>query len=152
MENINKEFQEVINKHLPSAVGDELKSVLEQGKEDALKVVVLEKELDYLQKNELKRRKELDDAILKLSSHKDLDKRMIELEEKERNLKISALNVELSAEKRISSTLISTLSGLVRNTEYRTSAMVNLPYTNSSNGNTTTSYNPTKDDKTQTAV
>lgn len=142
MEMIQKEIQEAINKNLPSAVGDELKLVLEKAKSDASEVSNLTTQLKRKTEESVAFDKENQKLRQKLSKHDELDTKKLALDEQECNLVIKELTFELNAEKRLNVSLDKALLGLVRNTEFKSTSMTPLPYSNSSSGYTNTGYAP----------
>lgn len=104
---------------MPSKVGDELKKLLEQGKNDAAKVIQLTNQNIELSKT-------ISTLNEKLTNYAKLDERNATLEarekkvaEDERQIELKTLQYQLEAEKSKTQFTKDIALGLVRNTEYR---------------------------------
>jgi len=119
MENLSKEIQELIVKHLPSELGETLRNLLASAANDAQALQDARAYIKQTGEITANLSAQVGELSTQLERHKNIDARMRELEESERNRKIFQLETELAAEKRITSVLDQTLGKLVRNTEYR---------------------------------
>lgn len=123
---LNKKIEDAIKDSMPSKVGDELKKLLEQGKNDAVKVIQLNNEITDLKKN-------LHSQLTKLQEYAKLDERNATLEarekkvaEDERQIELKTLQYQLEAEKAKTEFTKNVALGLVRNTEYRRKLFDNI--------------------------
>lgn len=120
---ISKDIQEVINQQLPSAVGEVLRKRLEQAEEDAKALTAYKNEL--AQKN--KKINELSEQVVDLQQtirdHAALDIREKTIADRERELKVTLLEGQLAAANDKTQFAKEVALGLVRNVEYRQSAM-----------------------------
>jgi len=114
---IEHDIQESIQKNLPAHVGDVLKTRLEKADADAKAVASLTTQAEELRATASKA---MDASHKAQEEHKAMDEREAAAKEAERDLRVKVLEIELFAEKRISTTLTDVLSRLVRNTDYRT--------------------------------
>lgn len=124
---IRKDISDAIEKNMPSAVGEELQKLLEQAKKDALDVVTLKAMVAQWKLQAEGLMAENQSLREKLMEHAAIDKRTEVVAERERNLTVRELQQELAAEKRISAHGLDITSRLVRNTEYRSTSMGNMP-------------------------
>jgi hypothetical protein len=117
--NINKELQDIIQKNLPQAVGEELRIRLEQAGQAESDVKSF-KEANRILTKDLNNWKENYDRLKEeMKGHMALDAREKEIAHREFELDLTLSKASLSTEKQMSKTLTDVLMGLVRNTEYR---------------------------------
>lgn len=125
------EIKTIIEKHLPSQVGDVLKKTLEQAEKDAIKVNQQEQSL--INKNHT-----ITELEKEIAKYQKFDERNATLEAREktvsdgeRNLKISTLEFQIQCEREKAEFSKQVALGLVRNTEYRKNIFdnQNTPYT-----------------------
>lgn len=116
---MTEEIKAIIEKSLPAQVGDVLKQRLEQAEKDAVKVRLQEEALQSKNAAIAKLEKQVAD-------YKKMDERNAALEAREkavtdgeRNLKVSTLEFQLTAEKEKTQFSKDVALGLVRNTEYK---------------------------------
>lgn len=116
---LNKKIEDAIKESMPSKVGDELKKLLEQGKNDAAKVI-------HLTNQNIDLSRTIDLLNTKINEYAKLDERNSALEarenkviEDEREIKLKTLQYQLDAEKEKTQFSKEVALGLVRNTEYR---------------------------------
>jgi len=116
---LNDEMKATIEKQLPAEMGKMLKGLLNDAEklktkyENSLSELKLYKEKDNVS---TKRIYELESVVSKCS---DLTKKEEELKERERNIKIEILEIELAEANKRSSTAIWELSLLFKNRTYR---------------------------------
>lgn len=118
---MEKEILELIERDLPNHVGNVLKKKIEQADKDAATIEIQSKEIVIYKKNVSTLMKHGAEMQAELDIHTKLDDKIQALEERERNLKISILQIELEAEKYKTTFMNSVTMGLVRNVEYRQS-------------------------------
>lgn len=123
---LNKKIEDAIKDSMPSKVGDELKKLLEQGKNDAAKVIQLTNQNIYLSRT-------IDLLNNKINDYAKLDQRNATLEarekkvaEDERQIELKTLQYQLEAEKSKTEFTKNVALGLVRNTEYRRKLFDNI--------------------------
>lgn len=92
---ITEDLQKKINEHLPQAVGEELRKVLEKAKEDSGLVETLQNDKKYLDSCLSEKRKEIDELRGQLSKHQELGKREEAVKKREDALEISDLRLKL---------------------------------------------------------
>lgn len=119
------EIKAIIEKSLPAQVGEVLKKRLQQAEQDAISVKDLQEQTIILKKH-------CTDYVNEINQYKKLDERNAAIEareraviEGERNLQISHLQFQLSAEKSKAEFSRDLAMGLVRNVEYRNSIYSN---------------------------
>lgn len=116
---LNKELQELYEKHLPNQIGVALKRKLEQAEKDAAELSSLKQVHEKLQKeneslvNELKQHKSIDEKLA------EIETKSKEVEEREKKIGIDELKYQLAAEKEKTQFTRDVAMGLVRNVEYR---------------------------------
>lgn len=116
---LNKELQELYEKHLPNQIGIALKNKLEQGEKDATELSLLKQSYEKLRKeklsldNELKQHKSIDEKLA------EIETKSKEVEEREKKIGIDELKYQLAAEKEKTQFTRDIAMGLVRNVEYR---------------------------------
>lgn len=116
---LNKELQELYEKHLPNQIGVVLKRKLEQAEKDAAELSSLKQSYEKLQK-------EKESLVNELKQHKSIDEKLAEIETKsqevearEKKIGIDELKYQLAAEKEKTQFMRDIGMGLVRNVEYR---------------------------------
>lgn len=115
------EINKAIEKDLPNQVGENLRKILEQGKQDADKVIQLtrvnQNQLETIGRHEatIKEYQKFD------SRNAELEAREKAVKDKETQQKIDELTYQLAAEKDKTTFSQNVAMGLVRNTEYRKS-------------------------------
>lgn len=122
MKNINESLAKIIKESLPEAVGSELKKRLTEADEMQ---VELTKNAAQLKRNqiiiaELQSLKTNKEELNRITVDLEAKRKIVEKENKE--LIIKDLQYQLNAEKRVSQAYDIILRGLVRNTEYKSSA------------------------------
>lgn len=127
MASMLEQLADVVKNHLPATVGAELQTVLKKGELDAEQVRTLTGALESTRRERDSSTSRLHDAEAQLKKHAELRAREIVVEEKERNLRIKELELELAAEKRVSGFATDTVLRLVRNVEYRNSTLSQVP-------------------------
>jgi len=116
---MQEEFKAIIEKNLPAQVGEVLKTRLEKADRDSNTVKV--------QNDQIGKLKETVDSLENtIREYREFDKRNSELEtrlrevaDKERNVKIATLEYQLNSEKEKTQFSKDVALGLVRNTTYR---------------------------------
>ena len=119
MSTLDKEITEVIEKNLPAHVGTALQKRLAQAETDAAELQRVNDQRTDLLNQVAQLKLELSDKSNLLHKHDELDKREAAVKEAERDAKVLKAELELAAEKRISSAMQDTLKLLVRNTSFR---------------------------------
>ena len=137
---LDKEIKEAIAKNLPTQVGEVLQTQLAR----------LEKlEADIISKDNLNRRinddlqqanSDLDLCRSTLEKHDSLDLRETLLAERERNIKIKELELELKAEKRVSESFHEFITSLTKNSILKESFTKNIMHGSHCNSGGTVYY------------
>jgi non-canonical purine NTP pyrophosphatase (RdgB/HAM1 family) len=113
------EINKAIEKDLPNQVGENLRKMLEQGKQDAEKVIQLNR-VNLNQSETITRHEETIKEYQKLDARNaELEAREKAVKDKEIQQKIDELTYQLAAEKDKTTFSQNVAMGLVRNTEYR---------------------------------
>ena len=120
---MQQELKDLITKHLPQATSDALQARLRQADTDAELVVTQKARLDTLIEQIRDLESKLSAANTALNNHKALDKREVELAERERVLEITLLKQQLESANTNTQFARDVAMGLVRNTEYRRTAL-----------------------------
>ncbi len=116
---IEQELKDVIERNLPSQVGQALRERLAKADADARKVTESEERIRSLNKELVESAARIAHLSEALSKHADITTRIAQVEERERNAEISELKIKLEAEQRSKDFARDVALGLVRNVEYR---------------------------------
>jgi hypothetical protein len=131
--NLEEKFSKLIKEDLPGKVGDELKKVLLQAERDAKDLKDLQLEYGKLEKKLVACEKDIDRLTLTLKEHVSLDLKKNALDTRERNLKITELEIKLEEAHKRADIVQEFTSKLVRNTNFRKTVFdsegTNVPYT-----------------------
>lgn len=126
-ETMEESMKKAIEQHLPAQLSGVLQERLKKGDEAIERVHLQRAELDVQQKKLQDALQEISKLNAELGKHTELAKREEAVKETERNLQVKEMTLQLAAERRISETMVTTLNGLVRNTEYRSNAFGTMP-------------------------
>lgn len=149
---ISTEVQEAIRKNLPSAVGEELRAVLEQADKDKKALAEANERLKAVTEDREQQSRRVADLHNELAKHTALKEREDKVAAAERRLELESLKVQLAAEQKYGAAIAEALKGLVRNTEFRQSSYGNVPVvTQSSPGFQSVSTIPTSSGSTSEA-
>lgn len=146
--NLEEKFSKLIKEELPGKVGKELQEVLLKAEQDAKSLINLQRKYADLEK--LLATTQDSNVILQkeLKLHVDLDTKLVKIEEKERNFKITLLETKLEEANKRAEIVKEFTSGLVRNTIFRKqifdSEDKQVPYTDQYGNQTNTYVNNTK--------
>lgn len=117
------EINEIIKKNLPAHVGDVLKERLEKAEKDAKQVEELLADLAAAQLSIKALNEKVSEYVKFNERNAVMEAREKTLDTVERDLKVIALEVQLTAEKDKAEFAKGVAMGLVRNTEYRKQIM-----------------------------
>ena len=119
MENVIKDLNESIEKHLPNQVGEVLRKRLEQADKDSQTVKDQAIKIDLYKIKEKELRNELDNHF-KIDNKMSESKRLLkELEKKQRDQEIFELKTKLEAANSNTTAVTDLVGKLFRNTEYK---------------------------------
>jgi hypothetical protein len=146
------EISEIIKKHLPEQVGELLKKELENFKELRGEHDQSLKDIDQKEKTIHDLRQELEALKCLNLKRKELDVRELEIDDKERNLKVDVLDIKLKESEKRADMAMAFTTGLIRNTLYRENVFGNNTHVLSDgNGYQRREQTPTNDIKEKEA-
>lgn len=115
MENLTKEMQEMLSKHLPAMQAEEFRKFIEDAQTTKKKLEGMEKLLTSKDKQVEKLLKQKSYFDKALGLYNEAENKLKAAEQKDRNLSIETLKIQLSAEQRVTNNMREFLSLISKN-------------------------------------
>ena len=156
IQSITSDIQEQIAKSLPSVVAKELQLVLIKAEEDAKLLKDTQNALKMERTKSIDQSEKINRLTEELAKHSELNAKLADIEQRERNLQVQILTIKLGEADRRTETVREIALSLTRNIEYResnfSSTAKNLPVTNGGYTNVTTFQDSQTDTITKQAI
>lgn len=144
---LQEEMLAIVLKDLPNQTAGVLKTYLDEAEKTKKLLDPLKKANDELHSNNTRMSKEITDLTDKLKTQDELDKKILDLEKRERDLLISLLKAELSSYQRENYAVIELTKTVFKNPSYTRHERNNIPVATQGSGNCSgfvANYNETK--------